>query len=256
LRTASATAAIALIGVSAFVLIQGIHLQDWGLARWGQQSSVAQRTQQRLRVDSLDDLRKLALFDATGKEAKVFYSIDPSGEVELFSAAGRNPESGEYLKPITPAVVQQIERRLRQKEQDRLAEAERKAATARADAEIARARRVQSASIPQKREAQVVETTSPPRSLPSPTPRASPAPRVEPTPDPETIRTTEYNELVSAARALIDAGRYGEARMKAQRAIYVDPRRLSARALWAEAQTRLDQTSASAYPSRRSRWPY
>ena len=92
--------------------------------------------------------------------------------------------------------------------------------------------------------------------LPPPTPRASPAPRVDPTPDPETARTTEYNELVSAARALIDAGRYGEARMKAQRAIYVDPRRLSARALWAEAQTRLDQMSASAFPSPRTRGPY
>src|SRR5689334_6908712 len=155
LRTAAATAAIGLMGVGAFVLVQGIHLQDWGLATWGQQSSIAQRTQQRLSLDSLGDLGKVVFFDATSKKAKVFYSIKPGGEVELFSAGGRNPESGEYLKPITPTVVQQIERRLRQKEQDRLAEAERNAATARADAEIARARRVQSASMPPKRDGQV-----------------------------------------------------------------------------------------------------
>ena len=244
------------MGVGAFVLVQGIHLQDWGLATWGQQSSIAQRTQQRLSVDSLGDLGKVVFFDATSKKAKVFYSIKPGGEVELFSAGGRNPESGEYLKPITPTVVQQIERRLRQKEQDRLAEAERNAATARADAEIARARRVQSASMPPKRDGQVIEATSPPRALQPPTARVSPAPPVDRTPDPETTRTTEYNELVGAARALIDAGRYVEARMKAQRAILVDPRRLSARALWAEAQTRLDQMSASAFPSPRTRWPY
>jgi len=74
----------------------------------------------------------------------------------------------------------------------------------------------------------------------------------------EAARAKQYNELVSDARALIDAGRYGEARARAQRAIFVDPRRMAARTLWAEAQTKLDQSSPSAFARRppRPHWSY
>jgi len=74
----------------------------------------------------------------------------------------------------------------------------------------------------------------------------------------EAARARQYNQLVSDARALIDAGRYGEARARAQRAIFVDPRRMAARTLWVEAQTKLDQSSPSAFATRppRTRWSY
>ena len=54
------------------------------------------------------------------------------------------------------------------------------------------------------------------------------------------MRAQQYDELIRAARASIDAGRYEAGRWQAQRAIQVDPRRMAARSLWAEAQTRID----------------
>jgi hypothetical protein len=55
---------------------------------------------------------------------------------------------------------------------------------------------------------------------------------------------------VSEARALIDAGRYAAARATAQRALFADPRRMAARTLWAEAQTRLDEMQSQPFDDR------
>lgn len=66
-------------------------------------------------------------------------------------------------------------------------------------------------------------------------------------------RTSRYDDLIRAARVLVDAGRFGEGRDAAQRALHVDPRRQEARALWAEAQTRLDARVEAANDGRRVR---
>ena len=188
-------------------------------------------------VESLVDLARTSFFDPLTREPRVWYSIGSTGDIELYDAAGRSVTSGESLRPITTAIVQQLERRLKSREQERVAETERKAATARADAEIARARRSQQVATASLERRDTRSPVDPPNANAAVDERAR-----------------RYDELVSDARALIVAGRYGEARAKAQRAIFVDPTRISARSLWAEAQTRLDETAFAT--RRRERWAY
>ena len=133
------------------------------------------------------------------------------------------------------------ERRSKVLEQERLAEVERRAATARADAEIARARRT-----PDTRSVSGLQREAPPTQATASTPTTPGAAPVTATTD----RVTAYDELVSEARALIDAGRYAAARATAQRALFADPRRMAARTLWAEAQTRLDEMQSQPFDSR------
>jgi len=327
LRIAGASAGVALAGAVLAVLFVP-DLGELGLdsplvvVRSGAQTMPKQ---QQLRVESLDELRKTVFFDTVTHKPKVWYAISATGELELFIAPGRHPDRPETLKPVTASVVQQLERRLKSQQQERAAEAERRAATARADAEIAEAHRAQvsasaapvqpqlrrptapvSASAePVQREEQSGKATAPAGTVaarevpvleappPSTSPRRSEAPMMSSASPPlpttsrrdgatfgdapgrpsvtprtdlyddapvneEAARAKQYNELVSDARALIDAGRYGEARARAQRAIFVDPRRMAARTLWAEAQTKLDQSSPSAFARRppRAHWSY
>jgi hypothetical protein len=250
IRIATGTAALALVAVLVLALLFRVDLPGVG-ASLGPLTAVAQAKQERLRVDSLDALRRTVFFDPVTRKPAVWYSITASGDLHLFTQPGQDPDNGEWLKPATNAFVQQLERRLRTQDQERLAEAERRAATARADAEIARARRApdaRSTSGSQRErspaQAAAAPTTTAPATEPVTTTTALP-PSVAVRPPPaEPERTTAYDELVRDARTLIDAGRYSEARAKAQRALYVDPRRMAARNLWAEAQTRLDETQS------------
>ena len=253
--------------------------------------------QQRLDISSLEALRSTVFFDPATGEAAVWYSITADGTVELY------PRSGHRLKPVTPEIVQLLERRLRTVEQQRLVESERRAATARADAEIQKARTQANArrdgpAVAVRAPAQTdshappaaesraepgpavagraqakPESSTPPsaaesRAEPGPatplamapgtgsdserrTARAGEAPAPIDAPPAGRNREVRYNELVSTARALLDAGRPEEARTQAQRAIHVDPSRSAARSLWAEAQTMVDAADLRRYERRR-----
>jgi hypothetical protein len=275
--------------------------------------AVAGGSPKRIAVDSSAALRTTTFFDPSSAEPAVWYAITPNGEMQLFAGPGRHPVTNAWLKPVTPGVVQLLERRLKAAEQARSDEEARRVATARADAEIARSRRRGRSDIaqataelrrplqPPEREAPANVPTDDAQSTPSQSTtavlrappamageraerpddrpgtvaslaerghagggRAADAPpivsdraKLAPAPraggdDDGDDRTLRYNALVAAARASIDAGRFDDARLHAQRAIHVDPRRMSARTLWAEAQTRLDarELPASRYERR------
>ena len=167
---------------------------------------------EKLALASLVEFRNTAFFDPDTADPIVSYAITAQGKLELFRGSGLHPTTGEPLKPVTRVVVQQLERRLKAAEQERLGEEERRAATGRADAEIALARKALRSR----------DSASAYRSTDAPT------------------GPTTYDALVGSARALIDAGKLTEARDQAQRALHVDPSRGAARSLWAEAQTGLD----------------
>jgi hypothetical protein len=225
----------------------------WGFPGFGH----AAKAQERIHVGSLQDLRNTVFFDPATGESIVWYAINAQGETELFQGGGLHPQTGEALKPVTPNVVQLLERRLKVLQQERVAQEERRTATARADAEIERVRKrlISQATGPANGAEERARRTAPER--PSPAPRLGgdrDESRVEPEADRD--RAIKYDELVSAARMLIDAGRWDEARSKAQRALHVDPRRMAARSLWAEAQTKIDARDTPATtitPSGRTR---
>lgn len=249
IRIAAGTAALALVAALVLAWLFRVELPGVG-ASLGPLTAVAQAKQERLRVDSLDELRRTVFFDPVTRKPEVWYSITATGDLHLFAQPGQDPDNGEWLKPATNALVQQLERRLKTQDQERLAEAERRAATARADAEIARARRAPDARSMSgtQRERSPAQTAAPTTTAPGTAPVTAttalpPASTARALPaEPE--QTTAYDALVRDARTLIDAGRYSEARAKAQRALHVDPRRMAARNLWAEAQTRLDETQS------------
>ncbi|MGE5739182.1 MAG: hypothetical protein ACM34F_09840 [Betaproteobacteria bacterium] len=249
IRIAAGTAALALVAALVLAWLFRVELPGVG-ASLGPLTAVAQAKQERLRVDSLDELRRTVFFDPVTRKPAVWYSITATGDLHLFAQPGKDPDNGEWLKPATDALVQQLERRLKTQDQERLAEAERRAATARADAEIARARRAPDARSMSgtQRERSPAQAAAPTTTAPETAPVTAtttlpPASTARPLPaEPE--QTTAYDALVRDARTLIDAGRYSEARAKAQRALHVDPRRMAARNLWAEAQTRLDETQS------------
>ena len=215
---------------------------------------------EKLALASLVEFRNTAFFDPDTADPIVSYAITAQGKLELFRGSGLHPTTGEPLKPVTRVVVQQLERRLKAAEQERLGEEERRAATGRADAEIALARKAlrsrDSASAYRSTDAPTGPRTRVPADLReddarpegSPLPARSGIPsvaRVEPDIARNAVtagedRATTYDALVGSARALIDAGRLAEARDQAQRALHVDPSRGAARSLWAEAQTGLD----------------
>jgi hypothetical protein len=248
IRIAAGTAALALVAALVLAWLFRVELPGVG-ASLGPLTAVAQAKQERLRVDSLDELRRTVFFDPVTRKPAVWYSITATGDLHLFAQPGKDPDNGEWLKPATDALVQQVERRLKTQDQERLAEAERRAATARADAEIARARRA-----PDARSMSGTQRERSPAQAAAPTttaPETAPVTATTALPSASTARAlpaeteqTAYDALVRDARTLIDAGRYSEARAKAQRALHVDPRRMAARNLWAEAQTRLDETQS------------
>jgi hypothetical protein len=248
IRIAAGTAALALVAALVLAWLFRVELPGVG-ASLRPLTAVAQAKQERLRVDSLDELRRTVFFDPVTRKPAVWYSITATGDLHLFAQPGKDPDNGEWLKPATDALVQQVERRLKTQDQERLAEAERRAATARADAEIARARRA-----PDARSMSGTQRERSPAQAAAPTtaaPETAPVTATTALPSASTARAlpaeteqTAYDALVRDARTLIDAGRYSEARAKAQRALHVDPRRMAARNLWAEAQTRLDETQS------------
>jgi hypothetical protein len=253
IRIAAGTAALGLVAALVLAWLFRVELPGVG-ASLGPLTAVAQAKQERLRVDSLDELRRTVFFDPVTRKPAVWYSITATGDLHLFAQPGKDPDNGEWLKPATDALVQQVERRLKTQDQERLAEAERRAATARADAEIARARRA-----PDARSMSGTQRERSPAQAAAPTtaaPETAPVTATTALPSASTARAlpaeteqTAYDSLVRDARTLIDAGRYSEARAKAQRALHVDPRRMAARNLWAEAQTRLDETQSLPFAS-------
>jgi hypothetical protein len=236
LAIGGATVTLALplvVALPVFSVITGLSSVTAGPAghwRWPRVGGAA-KTRNRLPLRSLNDVRNMVFFDPVTREPRAWYSITPNGELELFDANGWHPQLREMLKPVTPAVVQQLERRFKAAEQERMADEERRAATARADAEIARVGRMIR-----------------PEATAAAAPRDGGRADVRAPAGDNRDRTLMYDQLVSTARALIDAGRFSEARATAQRAIGVDKARMAARTLWAEAQTRLDGSEPGRYP--------
>ena len=277
---AAALMTVGTLGVALVVLVVAAWYSElFGIRHHG----VLAAAPERVVVESLAALHDTVFFDPVTGAPVVWYTITPQGETELFRGAGRHPETGDALKPVTPAIVQLVERRLRNLEQQRAEQQARRSATARADAEIARARKRRDADA--SGPARLAAETAPPSLPQAPPVRASvrslpmvadasasgaarvappPVPRVDPDvstnpsraataptgrddgitierrAEPDRVRAHQYDELIRAARASIDAGRYEAGRSQAQRAIQVDPRRMAARSLWAEAQTRID----------------
>jgi hypothetical protein len=94
----------------------------------------AVKKQKRLQVTSLEELRSIVFFDPQTRKAIVWYTVNSDGEIELYGSGGFHPLTGEELKPVTPVVIQQLERKL--KDRQRVAAEAERAAKAKMDADV------------------------------------------------------------------------------------------------------------------------
>src|ERR1700734_3111109 len=110
-----------------------------------------QRSGTRPKRISTDNLANIEYFDANGMGAKVFYSRNSDGQLELFDGPGVNPVTNAILIAVTPDVVTEIKRSLESQEQQRVdAERQRREEQAKESEEQAR----QQAEIAKQRAAQ------------------------------------------------------------------------------------------------------
>jgi hypothetical protein len=54
-------------------------------------------------------LRETAYVDAATRESRLWYAVNPRNELEAFDGPGRHPAYGTPLRPVTPAVANQLE---------------------------------------------------------------------------------------------------------------------------------------------------
>jgi len=92
---------------------------DRVLARIVSSLGVQADSPHRIQLRSLAEFKNQAFFHPTNQsETLVWYSRSADGEIELFSAPGFHPSTGEQLRPITVDIVSEIRTRLEHQARD------------------------------------------------------------------------------------------------------------------------------------------